>query len=531
MARSALPDLGQLRQGFQRFSRGFTPGQKAVTVVAFIAVIVGGMYVMSMTGKPTYVPLFTNLQGSDAASITSKLTADKVAYRLSNGGTTVLVPAASVDKERLALAQSGLPAGGTVGLSLLDKEGITASNMTQQADYLQAIQGELEKTIDSIQGVASSQVNVALPANQDFALNNNNPTGASVMVTMQPGQTLSTSNVEAIVHLVGSSVPNLDVKNVTVADSSGDLLAGPGMAASGGAANGQTASYDGSVQAKVEQYLAAVLGPNNADVQVNATLNYNEVQTNTQSILPTAKGTNASFCTQTSQSTSTYTGTGAPAGGTVGTVTTTGGTAGNGSYNQSQNTQTCETNQQTQTVQQAPGTVTSQSVAVLVNSAALPKGVSMSALQAGVAAAAGITPARGDTLAFSSMPFNTAAAQQAAKAAAATAAATKKQATSSLMRTAAVMLIIGLVLLMVWRSARKAKKLAPTSILSPSDLAALQALQIGDDATTQLPALGVSELAAPPAPAAISAFVDGQPDEVAQLLRGWLDENREVPAQ
>ena len=531
MATSPLPDLAALRQGLQRFSRGFTPGQKAVTVVAVLATLIGGMYVMSMTGKPTYVPLFTNLQASDAGSITAKLTSDKVPYQLSGGGTTVLVPAASVDKERLALAQAGLPAGGTVGLSLLDKEGITASNMTQQADYLQAIQGELEKTIDSIQGVASSQVNVALPANQDFALNNNNPTGASVLVTMQAGQTLSTGDVEAIVHLVGSSVPNLAVDNVTVADSNGDLLAGPGMGATGGAANGQTASYDASVQAKVEQYLTAVLGPGNADVQVNATLNYDQVQTSTQSILPSAKGTTPSFCTQTSQSSSTYSGTGAPAGGTVGTVTTAvaAGTSGNGSYKQSQASQTCETDQQTQTVQQAPGTVTSQSVAVLVNAAALPKGVSMAALQSGVAAAAGISRSRGDSLAFSAMPFNTGAAQQAAKAAAASAAATKKQATSSLIRTAAVLAIIGLVLLLVWRSARKAKKAPPVSLLSPADLAALQALRPGD-ATAQLPAVAASELPAA-APAEIAGFVDGQPDEVAQLLRGWLDDRGEVAAQ
>src|SRR6202035_2933181 len=112
-------------------------------------------------------------------------------------------------------------------------------NMTQQADYLQAIQGELEQTINSIQGVASSQINVALPANQDFALNNNSPTGASVMVTMMGGQTLSSTSVQAIVHLVGSSVPNLDAGNVTVADSSGNLLAGPGMSG-GGASNSET---------------------------------------------------------------------------------------------------------------------------------------------------------------------------------------------------------------------------------------------------------------------------------------------------
>ena len=144
-------------------------------MAAAVAVVVGAFAFMSFSGRPNYTPLFTNLQPSDAANITSKLTSDKVPYQLADGGTTIMVPASDVDQERLSLAQAGLPATSTVGLSLLDKEGITSSNMTQQADYLQALQGELEQTIDSIQNVASSQVNIALPANQDFALSNDSP--------------------------------------------------------------------------------------------------------------------------------------------------------------------------------------------------------------------------------------------------------------------------------------------------------------------------------------------------------------------
>src|ERR1700722_10443284 len=348
MASNSFTDLTRARDGFRRFAQGFTPGQKAVTIFAILAAVIGGIAVLSVTGKPTYAALFTNLQPADAAGITSKLASDKVPYKLANGGTTVLVPAGDVNQERVTLAQSGLPAGGTVGLSLLDKEGITASNMTQQADYLQAIQGELEQTIDSIQGVASSQVNVALPANQDFALNNDNPTGAAVIVTMLSGQTLSSGSVEAIVHLVGSSVPNLDSGNVTVADSNGDLLAGPGMQY-GGASDSETATYDNALQAKVEAYLTAILGANNADVQVNATLNYDQVATNTQSILPGSNGKPATFCTTTSQSSSTYNGTGTAPGGAAGSLTTTvttiapaagtaaGSATGNGSAVQTQN--------------------------------------------------------------------------------------------------------------------------------------------------------------------------------------------------
>ncbi|MDA8266790.1 MAG: flagellar basal-body MS-ring/collar protein FliF [Actinomycetota bacterium] len=521
----ANDQFNRLRDGAKQFAGGFTAGQKAVTIAAVAAVLIGAVLFMSMSGKPTYAPLFTNVQPTDAANITAKLTSESVPFQLANGGTTIMVPANDVATQRLAMAQAGLPAQSTVGLSLLDKEGITASNMTQQADYLRALQGELEQTIDAISGVSSSQVTIALPANQSFAVNTSAPTGASVLVTMVPGQTLSSQEVQAIVHLVGSSVPNLNAQQVTVADSNGNLLAGPGVAAGGGS-NNATQSYDSQVQGKVQAYLAAVLGQNNADVQVNATLNYDQINSTTQTIVPAANGKPASFCTQTSTSTQTYTGTGAPPGGVAGAITPTTGT-GTGNYNQSSGSQTCETNQQTITDQQAPGTVKSQSVAVLVNTAALPKGVSMAQLQAGVAAAAGINAARGDTLAFSAMPFSTAASKQAAKAAAAAAAAGKSKSLMSEAKVLVVVLAVLVALFLLWRSARKARTAVVMGPMSATDaLSALSMPVHSSEPTGQLPAVSAADVSGSVEAATVNTFIDAQPDDVASMLRSWLSDNR-----
>jgi len=522
MALVPSTEFSRARDGLKRFASEFTSGQKAVTVAAAVAVVVGAFAFMSFSGRPNYTPLFTNLQSSDAANITSKLISDKVPYQLADGGSTIEVPASDVDQERLSLAQAGLPATSTVGLSLLDKEGITSSNMTQQADYLQALQGELEQTIDSIQNVTSSQVNIAMPANQDFALNSDAPTGASVLVTMRAGQSLSDPEVQAIVHLVGSSVPNLSSGSVTVADANGDLLAGPGVAEGEGGSDSQTDSYDQATQAKVEAYLAAALGQNNADVQVNATLSYDQVSTTTNSITPGANGQPTSFCTQTSNSNQSFTGTGTPPGGTAGTVTGTSGNS-NGNYTNTSSSQSCETNQQTKTVQQAPGTVESQSVAVLVNSKAVPKGLSLANLQKGVAAAAGIDTTRGDQLAFSAMPFSSAGASQAAKAAAAGSAANQKQALGSLIKTGVVFLVIAVVLFLLWRSARKARLTPPTQVLGPSDLAALSR-SLADEPTGQLPA-AMAQISATQEAGDVNRFIDSQPDDVATMLRSWLSDS------
>src|ERR1700684_3374815 len=107
---------------------GFTTGQKVMTVLAVVGVIVAAMVFMGAESKPTYQPLFTNLQSSDAGAITQQLASQKVPYQLADGGSTILVPAADVDQERVALAQQGLPQAGNVGFSNLEERGITTTD-------------------------------------------------------------------------------------------------------------------------------------------------------------------------------------------------------------------------------------------------------------------------------------------------------------------------------------------------------------------------------------------------------------------
>ncbi len=511
MALVPATELARLRQGARRFATGFTPGQRAVTALVAVGIIGGAVIFMSMAGKPTYAPLFTNLQPSDAAAITQTLATNHVPYELQDGGSTILVPQNDVDQERLAAAQAGLPASSTVGLSILDKEGLTTSQLTQQADYLRAIQGELEQTIDSITGVTSSQVNVALAANQSFALQDTNPSGASVLVDLQPGTTLTGGQVSAIVHLVSSSVPGLAAGDVTVADSNGDLLAGPGVTAGASSGSGDTAAYDDAQQAKVLAYLTSVLGPNNADVQVNADLDYDQVQTTTQSILPGPKGQPVLACTNTQTSSETYSGSGSPPSGAAGsTGTPTISSTGTGNYSSSSTNQTCEASTQSQSVTQAPGSVTNQSVAVLVNSKALPEGVSLSALQQGIAAAANIRTARGDVLSVHEAPF--------AKSAALSSSSSKggSSALSEDGKPLGAFLLVAAVLFLLWRNSKRARRQAVPTDTMISSLALQQAIaeSAGDG-----PPLAIGS---PRRPLEIENIIDDQPEEVADVLRGWL---------
>ncbi|MGH9088188.1 MAG: flagellar basal-body MS-ring/collar protein FliF [Acidimicrobiales bacterium] len=520
MALVPTADFNRMREGVRRFASGFTPGQKAVTIAAVGGALLLAVAYMLLSGKPTYSVLFTNLQPQDAASITQKLTTDHVPYQLQNGSSTILVPQNDVSKERLLAAQAGLPAQSMVGLSLLDKEGLTTSQLTQQADYLQAIQGELEQTIDAIAGVTSSQVNVAEAANQTFALNNTHPTGASVLVTMQQGHTLSQGQVQAIVHLVSSSVPGLASSNVTVADSNGNLLSGPGVSGSA-AQNGQTTSYDATEQAKVQSYLASIFGPGSADVQVNATLNFNKVKTSTHQIVPSGTGAPQTYCTNSKTSKTTYKGTGTPPGGTAGTITAPTNGSGTGTYVHTTSTQTCGTSTQTKTVTQSPGTVTNQSIAVLVNAKSVPKGTNMANIKAGVAAAANLRPTRGDVMSFTVAPFNTSASHQAATAAKAAAAAGKSSKMTSMIKDGGAFLVVLVLVLLVWLSSRRRRKAAPTDgMIDPELLPSFSPLEIEPHPTGEIPRTIMPKQDR--LGGEIDRFIDDQPEEVASVLRSWL---------
>ncbi|HUZ82107.1 MAG TPA: flagellar basal-body MS-ring/collar protein FliF, partial [Gaiellaceae bacterium] len=440
-------DASRMKESARRFASGFSRGQKVVTVVAAVAVVLIGFVFMSLSGKPTYSMLFTNLQPTDAAAITQQLATNHIPYQLQDGGTTILVPQNEVDQQRLTAAAAGLPSQTTVGLSILDKEGLTTSQLTQQADYLRALQGELEQTIDSISGVTSTQVSIALPANQTFALGNTTPTGASVLVDLQPGHSLTYGQVQAIVSLTASAVPGLNRSQVTVADSSGNLLAGPGVNDTGAAQSSASAAYDASVQARIGAYLAGVLGAGNADVQVNAQLNFDQVSTHSNLILNGKNGKPEVVCTSTQQSNEKYTGTGTPTGVQAGT--TTGGT---GNYIQGSTTKQCEVSTQTQSSVQAPGSVTSQSVAVLVNAKALPKGLSLAQLKSGVAAVAGITASRGDVFSFNAAPFKSTSTPAAP--------VVKKSILTTALKPGLAFLLLLLILLLLWRASRRARKAA-----------------------------------------------------------------------
>jgi flagellar M-ring protein FliF len=510
---------------------GFTSGQRVMIGLAVVGVIGAGVVFMRVESKPNYQPLFTNLQSSDSGAVTAQLASAKVPYQLSNGGSTVLVPANDVDQERVALAEQGLPNSGTVGFSNLEKSGITTSEFVQQVEYQQALEGQLEQTIESIQGIQSAQVNLVVPQQSDFAIGNQPATTASILVNLMPGSKLSAGQVQGIVHLAASSVPSLSASNVTVVDNHGDVLSSPGGAISGtGSSNTQqTNAYDNQLSNSIEGLLARVVGVGNAAVQVHAVLDFNHQSTTTKGLQTDAKGQPITAPTGQTNSSATFNGTGAPPSGLLGASQPATSATGSGNYSTTNTQVTNAVGQVTQTVNQAPGQVEKTSVAVLLNAHAKPH-VSPSEVKALVTAAAGLNTAKGDELVVTSLAFAKPDTSQATAAAAASAAASRNRLIEHAAEVVGLLLLLLGMFFFALRASRRAPRYDEVHVpeLTPMAARALASFDEDPFPTGEIPAVQTSPLALGVGPDAVlsrvNAYIEERPGEVARILREWADE-------
>jgi flagellar M-ring protein FliF len=536
-------DLKRMLDRARAVLADFTAGQKTVTALVVIGLVVGGYLFSGWASRPTYTPLFSNLAPSDASAITDKLNASKEPYKLTDGGGTILVPQKDVYQLRLDMAKNNLPTGGVSGFSLLDKGGITTSQFQQNVEYQQAIEGELVKTIESIDGVRAAVVNVVLPNNDVFSADSSKPT-ASVLVTTDPSKPLSAGQVQAIVHLVSSSVEGMSADDVTVADSQGNMLSAPGVDGQLSGASSmqaeQTSAYEQRVSGAVQSLLQPLVGPGHVIVQVNASLDFDSQQTTSENWVQPSPGTTPVPLSQTKTS-EVYSGNGQTAVGILGpdnlAVPSPSAALSPGTYASQSSTTDNAIGRVVQQVKTAPGAVQHLSVAVLLDSATAAK-VNVADVQKLVENAAGVQTSRGDSVQVSTMPFDQTSAKAAQKD---LAAAAKSKDMSKLVGYGKDGLIGFLVLAAAAFFMRKAKKAQENSpVLSTSErleledarrMRAILAAQQDDNARRELvpgPRAGQDrlELGLSPLDNEIGELVERQPEEVAQLLRGWLADRR-----
>ncbi|HYC68872.1 flagellar basal-body MS-ring/collar protein FliF [Brevundimonas sp.] len=175
--------------------------------------------------RPKYDVLFSDLRPADAATIVAALEKDNIPHRIDDGGATILAPAAQVDEIRLGIMGADLPLKGTVGFELFNKSDMGLTEFAQRINYQRALQGELARTIMTIEAVDTARVHLTLPEPSIFRADRR-PAEASVTLTTRPGRTLTPETVLGIQRLVGAAAPDLDPANVVVLDARGALVAG-----------------------------------------------------------------------------------------------------------------------------------------------------------------------------------------------------------------------------------------------------------------------------------------------------------------
>ena len=224
-----------------------------------------------------YQTLYANLNTEDAAAVVEWLKSNNIPYQFTGNGRLLKVPANLVHETRLQLASAGLPEGGGVGFEIFDKQSFALTDFVQKVNYTRALQGELARTIASLNPVESARVHLALPEKRLFK-EQQKPATASVILTLHPGRRLKQQQVEGIVHLVSGSIQGLAPDHVTVIDQNGRVLS---RTDDKGGLNGMTPDmleFQLKVEKNLEERAQALLdkavGENQAMVRVTASLDF-----------------------------------------------------------------------------------------------------------------------------------------------------------------------------------------------------------------------------------------------------------------
>lgn len=282
-----------------------------------VAAIIGIAAVLLSAGqRADYKVLYAGLSDKDGGAILAQLSTMNVPYKHADGGAAILVPADKVHDVRLKLASQGLPKGSVAGFELMDNAKFGQTQFQERLTFQRGLEGELTRSIGSIAAVQSARVHLALPNQNGFFREQQKPS-ASVLLTLHPGRTIDRAQVAGIVHLVSSSVPELNPKAVSVLDQSGALLSGsPENTADG--LNAQQLQYVAQMERnytqRVVDLLEPVLGRDNLRANVTAEVDFSQTEATTEDYAPN-QGDGAKATVRSQQMTESSNGAGAqPAG-------------------------------------------------------------------------------------------------------------------------------------------------------------------------------------------------------------------------
>jgi flagellar M-ring protein FliF len=254
----------------------------AARIAAMCAVTVAlvgffGFLILRVTA-PQMTPLFTDLSLEDSTAIVKELERQGISYELRNDGEIVLAPKDRVPRLRMTLAESGLPKGGGIGYEIFDKsDALGATSFVQNINHLRALEGELARTIRSLDRVQGARVHLVLPERPLFS---RETPEASASIVLKVRGRLEPQQVNAIRHLTASAVNGLKPERVSIVDETGRLLADGARGPDGGGGDGaddRQIAYEQRLRDQIEGIVSSVVGPGHARVQLTADFDFNKV--------------------------------------------------------------------------------------------------------------------------------------------------------------------------------------------------------------------------------------------------------------
>lgn len=531
-------------------------GIARIAAMAVVAVMVLGFFgfIILRSTTPQMAPLYTNLELGDSSAIVSELNTMGIPYELREDGATILIPQERITTTRMSLAGNGLPARSQMGYEIFDSQSaLGTTSFVQNVNHVRALEGELARTISSLNRVASARVHLVLPERELFARETREPS-ASIVLSVRGS--LSAGEIRAIQHLVASAIDGLRPSAVSIVDDTGTLLAaGNGedeLAIIGQAAEERLIGIENRMRTRIEDLLTSVVGAGRARVQVAAELDMSRSTTTSETFDPESQVVRSTQMIETGDRSS--------GPGTTGAVTVAnelpgasenqGGDAGGASSQSSSLEETInyEISRITETSIREAGSIARLSVAVVVdghyvtdpqgNSVYQPRSeAEIAQIEALVRSAMGFDAGRGDQLEVVNMAF----APRPSTAAGTSAPGPFDFTQADLMKLveAAVTLLIGLALVLFVMRPLVRRVIAP----EPQPLALPEAAQVpadyredgpgasGDEARMQEAAtnlwldrarsMGEQQFKTL---ASVGEMVEANPRQATLVVRDWLNE-------
>lgn len=400
------------------------PVTRQVSLLAgFAASIALAIGVVNWASTPSYEPVYGAMSPADNATAINVLQTSGITYRMEPGTGLLEVPYDDVLQARMALASEGFPRnGGGIGFeSLYEEQQMGLSSFMEQARYHRAVEAELARTISAMDSVSGARVHLAIAKQSAFMRRGNEPS-ASVMVSLLPGVRLSERQLSGIIHLVASSIPNLDSDRVSVVDQAGKLLSSQGEDSDFGYSSEQfrlAQQFENSLNDRIMAILEPILGVGAVRAQVTADMDFTRIESTNEIYDPTT-------VLRSEQTTQDITNRGAGAGQAPGALVAQPPQQGALAVNQdpaapvdnipdresTKETRNYEVNKTISHTRRVPGTIQKLSVAVVVDYVLNDNGERIALDQARidqitalVREAIGFSAERGDTVQIINSPF------------------------------------------------------------------------------------------------------------------------------